>query len=68
MEKFYTYSKVLAATLLVSRDMYFAVTQPSIQDVINGAITGVVIYALFLAKERKHPQDEVLKRIAEGKQ
>lgn len=44
-------SKVLAVSALIWQNFHYMQTEP-FMDVINGAITGMVIYAIFFAKER----------------
>lgn len=65
-ETFYKFSKILACVALFVQSMYYSITQPGPMDAINGAITGLVIYGMFMAKERKHPMDATLEKIANG--
>lgn len=48
---FNTFAKILACALLVWQNFHYAQTEP-FMDVINGAITGTVFYAIWFAKER----------------
>jgi hypothetical protein len=50
---FHRYAKILASVALVSSDLYFAINQPGPMDAINGAISGMVMYAIWFAEERK---------------
>lgn len=45
------FSKVLAVGALVWQNFHYMQTEP-FMDVINGSITGMVVYAIFFAKER----------------
>lgn len=46
-------AKWLATILLIADNFYYATTQPGPMDTINGAIAGVVIYAIWFACERE---------------
>lgn len=49
---FHRFAKILATVLLIADNLYYANTQPGPMDTINGAIAGVVVYAIWFAVER----------------
>jgi len=63
---FNKFAKILASVAIFGQGMYYSTVQPGPMDLINGAIGGMVFYAIWFAVERKHPQDAALKKIAEG--
>lgn len=50
---FHRYAKYLATILLIADNLYYATTQPGIMDPINGAVAGIVFYAIWFAEERQ---------------
>lgn len=49
---FHRFAKWTATILLIADNLYYANTQPGPMDTINGAVAGVVIYAIWFACER----------------
>lgn len=44
--------KQLATVAIIGQGLYYAMTQPSLMDVINGSIDGLALYAIWFACER----------------
>lgn len=50
---FHRFAKILASVSLSGLFLYYSVTQPGPMDAINGAIAGLVMYAIWFAEEKK---------------
>jgi hypothetical protein len=54
----YSKAKIAAAVLLACQGFYYAITQPSGMDCINGLLHGFVFFALFCAQDPKPEKQE----------
>lgn len=52
MKNFYKGAKILATVALAADHLYYAFTQPGPMDLVNGAVAGLIIYAIWFARER----------------
>jgi hypothetical protein len=52
-ETYWTITRILATVALISQNVYYSIVQPGPMDTINGAITGIVVYAIWFAREKK---------------
>lgn len=55
VEKYWIFMKTLTTVALLSQNLYYCYLKPGPMDTINGAISGLVIYAIWFAKEKKKP-------------
>ena len=51
---FHRFAKILASVLLIGEAFYFAFTQPGPMDTVRGGILGFILYAIWLAEEKKN--------------
>jgi hypothetical protein len=52
METFHNITRAIATIAIMADGLYYASTQPGPMDVINGAVAGMVVYAIWFARER----------------
>jgi hypothetical protein len=51
-QKFYKGAKIIATLAICSQGLYYSIVQPGPMDAINGLVGGIVIYAIWFARER----------------